>query len=95
MVMDLCMDKKPMRWKNRCMTHVLPSPTEKLKGTRRKETPLTTEFEKDSVNLSGGESQKVAIARALIPEKMILSLWMEPSSALDPMAEYQLNKGAA
>lgn len=33
------------------------------------ETPLTTEFEKDGVNLSGGESQKVAIARAFIPEK--------------------------
>ncbi len=29
------------------------------------ETPLTTEFEKDGVNLSGGEMQKVAIARTL------------------------------
>ncbi len=29
------------------------------------ETPLTTEFEKDGVNLSGGEAQKGAIARTL------------------------------
>lgn len=51
---------------------------------------ITTEFAEDGVNLSGGESQKVAVARVFYNEAdfMILD---EPSSALDPIAEYQLN----
>lgn len=55
------------------------------------ETPLTTEFEKDGVNLSGGEMQKVAIARILYRGQNIC-IMDEPSSALDPLAEYQLNQ---
>lgn len=54
------------------------------------DTPLTTEFEESGVNLSGGESQKLACARVFYQgaDLMILD---EPSSALDPIAEYQLN----
>ena len=54
------------------------------------DTELTTEFAKDGVNLSGGESQKLAISRVFYKDagRMILD---EPSSALDPIAEYQLN----
>ena len=55
------------------------------------ETPLTTEFEKKGVNLSGGESQKVAIARTLYRNHDLI-IMDEPSSALDPSAEYQLNQ---
>ena len=55
------------------------------------ETPLTTEFEKDGINLSGGEAQKVAIARTLY-RKQDLIIMDEPSSALDPLAEYRLNQ---
>lgn len=55
------------------------------------ETPLTTEFEMDGVNLSGGEAQKVAIARTLY-RKQHLIIMDEPSSALDPLAEYRLNQ---
>ena len=55
------------------------------------ETSLTTEFEKDGVNLSGGESQKVAIARTLYRNHNLL-IMDEPSSALDPLAEYKLNQ---
>lgn len=55
------------------------------------QTPLTTEFEKEGVNLSGGEAQKVAIARTLY-RKQDLIIMDEPSSALDPLAEYRLNQ---
>ena len=53
-------------------------------------TPLTTEFSRDGVNLSGGESQKLAIARVFCQQAGLMIL-DEPSSALDPIAEYQLN----
>ncbi len=54
------------------------------------ETPLTREIDKEGVNLSGGEAQKVAIARVLVrPYDLIIM--DEPSSALDPVAEYELN----
>lgn len=55
------------------------------------DTAITTEFDEKGVNLSGGESQKVAIARAFYKEADIL-IMDEPSSALDPIAEYNLNK---
>ena len=54
-------------------------------------TPITTEFDEQGVNLSGGECQKVAIARAFYGEVDLLAM-DEPSSALDPIAEYNLNK---
>lgn len=54
------------------------------------DTELTTEFAKDGVNLSGGESQKLAIARVFYKYAGLMIL-DEPSSALDPIAEYQLN----
>ena len=54
-------------------------------------TPITTEFDEQGVNLSGGESQKVSIARAYYGEDDFLAM-DEPSSALDPIAEYNLNK---
>lgn len=53
-------------------------------------TPLTTEFKKEGVNLSGGEAQKLAIARVFYKDAGLMIL-DEPSSALDPIAEYQLN----
>ena len=54
------------------------------------DTQLTTEFAKDGVNLSGGESQKLAIGRVFYKDAGLIIL-DEPSSALDPIAEYQLN----
>ena len=55
------------------------------------DTAVTTEFDKEGVNFSGGESQKVAISRAFYEDADIL-IMDEPSSALDPIAEYELNK---
>lgn len=63
----------------------------KLEGLERGlETPMTKEFREDGVNLSGGESQKVAIARIFARDYQLI-IMDEPSSALDPMAEYELN----
>ncbi len=56
-------------------------------------TILTREFAEDGVQLSGGEAQKVAIARLFAKkERMHIAILDEPSSALDPKAEYELNK---
>lgn len=51
---------------------------------------LTTEIMEKGINLSGGESQKLAISRVFY-QKAGLMILDEPSSALDPIAEYQLN----
>ena len=55
------------------------------------DTHLTREFKEDGVNLSGGEAQKIAIARIFAGEYPIM-IMDEPSSALDPIAEYNLNQ---
>lgn len=58
------------------------------KGT---DTELLREFESDGKMLSGGESQKVAIARAFYKDCPYVIL-DEPSANLDPIAEYNLNQ---
>ncbi|MDE6567084.1 MAG: ABC transporter ATP-binding protein/permease, partial [Lachnospiraceae bacterium] len=56
-------------------------------------TALTREFDENGVQLSGGEAQKVAIARLFAKkERMQIAILDEPSSALDPRAEYELNR---
>ena len=55
------------------------------------DTHLTREFNDEGTNLSGGEAQKVAIARVFARAYPIV-IMDEPSSALDPMAEYNLNQ---
>lgn len=56
-------------------------------------TALTREFDEKGVQLSGGEAQKVAIARLFAKKRqMQIAVLDEPSSALDPRAEYELNK---
>lgn len=57
------------------------------------DTPLTKEFTKEGVNLSGGEAQKVAIARMFAKEQNNeIAILDEPSSALDPVSEFRLNE---
>lgn len=52
-------------------------------------TQLFGNFNQESVNLSGGEAQKIAIARAFYKEAPILIL-DEPTAALDPIAEQDI-----
>ena len=52
---------------------------------------LTREFSEESTDLSGGEAQKLAVARAFYKNAGLVLL-DEPSAALDPIAEYQLNR---
>jgi len=54
------------------------------------ETAVTQEFDENGTDLSGGEAQKLAASRAFYKEAGMLIL-DEPSSALGPIAEYQLN----
>ena len=53
------------------------------------DTMMTKEFDEEGAVLSGGESQKVAVARAFY-RTCPVKIFDEPSSALDPIAEYEL-----
>lgn len=52
---------------------------------------LTKEFSEKGTELSGGEAQKLAVARAFYKDAGLVFL-DEPSAALDPIAEYRLNQ---
>ncbi len=53
------------------------------------ETPLTRLFEDKGIELSGGQWQKLSIARAFYKQSDILIL-DEPTASLDPMAEAEI-----
>lgn len=53
------------------------------------DTILTREFDEEGALLSGGETQKIVVARAFA-KNCPFKVFDEPSSALDPIAEYQL-----
>jgi len=52
---------------------------------------LTKEFDEHGVILSGGETQKLALARVFARDSEIIIL-DEPSSSLDPLAEHEMHK---
>lgn len=52
-------------------------------------TPLYKDFDEDGVEISGGEAQKIALARALYRDAPIIIL-DEPTAALDPIAEFEI-----
>ncbi len=53
------------------------------------DTELYKDLDKDGVEISGGEAQKIAIARALYKDAPFLVL-DEPTAALDPIAEAEI-----
>ena len=53
------------------------------------ETALYKHFEEDGIDVSGGEAQKIALARALYKDSPFIIL-DEPTAALDPIAEYEI-----
>ena len=52
-------------------------------------TQLYKDFTEDGVDISGGEAQKIAIARALYKDAPFIIL-DEPTAALDPIAEAEI-----
>lgn len=54
-----------------------------------RDTMMFKQFDKEGVELSGGEQQKMAIARALYKNAPVVVL-DEPTAALDPVAEYEI-----
>ncbi|MDD6401825.1 MAG: ABC transporter ATP-binding protein [Lachnospiraceae bacterium] len=65
---------------------------DKIKTLKRGiNTMLTKEFDNDGAVLSGGEFQKIVVARAFVRDTPA-KIFDEPSSALDPISENQLFK---
>lgn len=59
------------------------------KMPKKLDTPLYKDFDEDGVNVSGGEAQKIALARALYKDAPFIIL-DEPTAALDPIAEAEI-----
>ena len=53
------------------------------------DTCLYKDFEEDGVEISGGEAQKIVLARALYKDAPFIIL-DEPTAALDPVAEFEV-----
>jgi ATP-binding cassette subfamily B protein len=53
------------------------------------DTCLYKDFDEKGVEISGGEAQKIAIARALYKDAPFIVM-DEPTAALDPVAEYEV-----
>ncbi len=52
-------------------------------------TPLYKNYDEGGIEISGGEAQKIALARALCKDAPFMIL-DEPTAALDPIAEYEI-----
>ena len=62
-----------------------------IKNNASIHTNVTKEFDEGGIMLSGGEIQKIGIARLLSGDFGLL-IFDEPSAALDPIAEYEMTK---
>ncbi|NMA85345.1 MAG: ABC transporter ATP-binding protein [Epulopiscium sp.] len=59
--------------------------------TRGLDTPYSKTFEEDGAVFSGGEEQRLVIARALAKPSSGALVMDEPTAALDPLAEHDIN----
>ncbi|NLB42259.1 MAG: ATP-binding cassette domain-containing protein, partial [Clostridiales bacterium] len=57
------------------------------------DSPMLKVIEDDGVILSGGENQKLSIARALYREGTQMMIMDEPTAALDALAEQKIYQG--
>ena len=48
-------------------------------------------FDNEGIEFSGGESQKIAIARSIYKDSQI-KIWEEPTAALDPISKKRYTK---
>lgn len=62
---------------------------EKIKKMPNKIETNLYRYDKDGIEVSGGEAQKIAIARALYKDSAFVIL-DEPTSALDPISEFEI-----
>lgn len=60
-----------------------------MKMTKQEKTTLYKDFDENGVEISGGEAQKLALARALYRDASFIIL-DEPTAALDPISEYEI-----
>lgn len=83
-----CSSYKDEKKVNRCLAYagLTLSKQHMPKGI---DTPLYKDLESDGVEVSGGEAQKIAIARALYKNAPFMIL-DEPTAALDPLAEAEI-----
>jgi len=65
---------------------------DKIEKLKKKEyAVLSKEFDAEGIIMSGGENQKLALAKAFAKDGALMIL-DEPSSALDPISEYELHR---
>ena len=53
------------------------------------DTPLYRDFDENGMEISGGEAQKIAMARAIYKDRPFIIL-DEPTAALDPISEFEI-----
>ena len=53
------------------------------------DTPLYRDFDENGIEISGGEAQKIAMARAIYKDRPFIVL-DEPTAALDPISEFEI-----
>ncbi len=101
MLMDALMEEKEtegMKAKkseeNRVLSEIFEKVglTEKVQSMEKgADTYVFKHYDKDGIEPSGGEQQKLAIGRALYKNSPVVIL-DEPTAALDPVAEYEIYK---
>lgn len=79
------------RWNNtvlwQCRRELKKSVLQSMK--KGLETSIYKDLDEEGVEISGGEAQKIALARALYKNAPFIIL-DEPTAALDPIAEYEV-----